>query len=98
VEQSQPAALLKRSKKYDLRINNGARDRRVRAGLALVARIGASKAGGERVSKKEEERSETDSNENLAFRQGQPDLNSSILNEIKFQVGKEPPCKLKLSK
>ena len=34
------------------------------------------------------ERSETDSNENLAFRQGQPDLHSSILNEIKFQNGK----------
>jgi hypothetical protein len=31
------------------------------------------------------ERSETDSNENLAFRQGQPDLHSLILNEIKFQ-------------
>jgi hypothetical protein len=31
------------------------------------------------------ERSETDSNENLAFRQGQPDLHSSILNKIKFQ-------------
>jgi hypothetical protein len=31
------------------------------------------------------ERSETDSNENLAFRQGQPDLRSLILNEIKFQ-------------
>jgi hypothetical protein len=43
------------------------------------------------------ERSETDSNENLAFRQGQPDLHSFILNEIKFQ-NKEPPCKLKLSK
>jgi hypothetical protein len=30
------------------------------------------------------ERSETDPNENLAFRQGQPDLHSSILND-KFQ-------------
>ena len=50
-----------------------------------VTRVGASRPGGERVSKKEEERSETDSNENLAFSQGQPDLNSAILNEIKFQ-------------
>jgi hypothetical protein len=31
------------------------------------------------------ERSETDSNENLAFRQGQPDLHSSIRTEIKLQ-------------
>ncbi len=43
------------------------------------------------------ERSEPDSNQNIAFRQGQPDLHRSIRNEMKFQ-NKEPVCRLKLSK
>jgi site-specific DNA-adenine methylase len=35
--------------------------------------------------KKDGRKKNEDSNENLAFTQGQPDLHSSILNEIKFQ-------------
>ena len=34
---------------------------------------------------KRENRSETDSNENVAFRQGEPDVDSSILKKIKSQ-------------
>jgi hypothetical protein len=45
----------------------------------------ASNARAATERKKEEERSVTDSNENLVFRQGQPDLHSSILSDIKFQ-------------
>jgi hypothetical protein len=64
---------------------HGTRDIGGKAAREAASECGQRASFKEGIRKKEEERSETDSNENLAFRQAQPDLHSSILNEIKFQ-------------